>query len=136
MDERLGMVISEYNADITHLMGKIAQEHAEFLGAKVTKVIKVPGTFEIPLAVRVLIENKNIDGVVTIGAVIEGDTDHDQVVANNVARKIVDISVNSGKPVSLGVSGPKMSRADGVKRIEGYAKRSVETTVKMIRRLK
>ena len=40
-----------------------------------------------------------------------------------------------GKPVSLGVSGPKMSRADGVKRIEGYAKRSTEACVKMIRRL-
>ena len=136
MKERLGIVVSDYNADITHLMGKIAEEHAEFLGAQVVKTMRVPGTFDMPLAVKRLVQQKDIDGVVTLGAVIEGDTDHDQIVAQNAARKIADISVESGKPVSLGVSWPKMTRLDGIKRIEGYAKRSTESVVKMIRRLK
>jgi|TARA_B100001971_G_scaffold185673_1_gene185104 6,7-dimethyl-8-ribityllumazine synthase len=135
-NEKLGFVVSDYNADITHLMGKIAQEHAEFLGAEVKKVIRVPGTFDIPIAVKKLADKKDIDGIVTLGAVVEGDTDHDNIVAQNAARKIADIGVESGKPVSLGISGPKMSRADAVRRIEGYAKRSTETVVKMIRRLK
>jgi 6,7-dimethyl-8-ribityllumazine synthase len=135
-NEKLGFVVSDYNADITHLMSKIGQEHAEFLGAKVAKLLRVPGAFDMPLAVSKLISKKDIDGVVCLGAVIEGDTDHDQIVASNAARKIADLSVESGKPVSLGISGPKMSRADGVKRIEGYAKRSVESALKMIRRLK
>ncbi|MBU0628229.1 MAG: 6,7-dimethyl-8-ribityllumazine synthase [Nanoarchaeota archaeon] len=135
-NEKLGMVISDYNADITHLMGKIAEEHAEFLGAKVAKLIRVPGAFDMPLAVRKLVEKKDIDGVVCLGAVIEGDTKHDEIVAHNAARKITDLSVQSGKPVALGISGPGMTRADGIKRIESYAKRSVETAVKMIRRLK
>ena len=135
-NEKLGFVVSDYNADITHLMSKIGQEHAEFLGAKVTKTIRVPGAFDMPLAVKRLADKKDIQGIVCLGAVIEGDTDHDQIVAHNAARKVVDISVQSGKPVSLGVSGPKMTRADGVKRIESYAKRSVESALKMIRRLK
>ncbi|MBW2974726.1 6,7-dimethyl-8-ribityllumazine synthase [Candidatus Woesearchaeota archaeon] len=135
-NEKLGFVVSDYNADITHLMGKIAEEHAEFMGAKVAKVIRVPGAFDIPLAVRKIIERKDIDGVVCLGAVIEGDTAHDEIVAQNAARKIADLSVKWGKPVSLGISGPKMTRADGVRRIEGYAKRSVESALKMIRRLK
>lgn len=135
MKEKLGMVVSDYNAEITHLMSKIAQEHAEFLGAEVVRTIRVPGTFDIPLAVKKLVETKNIDGVVTLGAVIEGDTDHDEIVAQNAARKIIDISVESGKPVGLGVSGPKMTRLDGMKRIESYAKRSTEAVIKMIRRL-
>ena len=135
-NEKLGMVVSDYNADITHLMGKIAEEHAEFLGAKVTKTIRVPGAFDMPLAVNNLLKRKDINGVVALGAVIEGDTKHDEIVANNTARKIVDLSVDSGKPVSLGISGPGMTHADGVKRIEGYAKRSVESTLKMLRRLK
>ncbi len=136
MKEKIGLVISDYNADITHLMGKIAQEHAEFLGAQIVKMLRVPGAFDMPLAVRKLADSKNVDGVVTLGAVIEGDTDHDQIVAQNVARKVADISVQSGKPISLGVSGPKMTRLDGMKRIEGYAKRSTESVVKMIRRLR
>ncbi len=135
-NEKLGFVVSDYNADITHLMSKIGQEHAEFLGAKVAKLVRVPGAFDMPLATSKLISRKDIDGVVCLGAVIEGDTAHDEIVAQNTARKIADISVNSGKPVSLGVSGPKMTRADGVKRIESYAKRSVESALKMIRRLK
>ena len=135
-NEKLGFVVSDYNADITHLMSKIGEEHAEFLGAKVTKLIRVPGAFDMPLAVSNLVQKRDIDGVVCLGAVIEGDTDHDQIVAQNAARKIADLSVQSGKPVALGISGPGMTRADGVKRIEGYAKRSVEATVKMIRRLK
>jgi len=135
-NEKLGMVVSDFNADITHMMSKIAEEHATFLGAKVTKLIRVPGAFDMPLAVSKLTEKKDIDGVVCLGTVIEGDTKHDEIVANNAARKIADLSVSSGKPISLGISGPGMTHADGVKRIEGYAKRSVETAVKMIRRLK
>ena len=136
VNEKLGFVVSDYNADITHLMSKIGEEHAEFLGAKVAKLIRVPGAFDMPLAVSKLVNRKDVDGVVCLGAVIEGDTAHDEIVANNAARKIADLSVQSGKPVALGVSGPGMTRADGVKRIESYAKRSVETAVKMIRRLK
>ena len=136
MNEKLGLVVSDYNADITHLMGKIAEEHADFLGAKIVKTIRVPGAFDMPIAVKKLVDSKNIDGVVTLGTVIEGDTDHDGIVAQNAARKITDLSVDSGKPVSLGIAGPGLSRADGLKKIEEYAKRSVETAIKMIRRLK
>ena len=134
-NEKIGIVVSDFNADITHMMGRIAEEHADFLGAKVVKTIRVPGVFDMPLAVRKLLELKGVDGVVTLGSVVEGETDHDSVVANITTKKMSDLSIHYGKPVSLGVSGPKMSRADGVKRIEGYAKRSTEACVKMIRRL-
>ncbi len=133
-NEKLGVVVSDYNADITHLMRDLAVEHADFLGAKVTKIIMVPGAFDIPLAVSKLI--KKVDGVICLGAVIEGDTKHDEIVAHNAARKVTDLSIESGKPVALGISGPGMSRADGIKRLEGYAKRSVESCLKMIRNLK
>ena len=135
-NERIGLVVSDFNADITHLMSKIAEEHIVFLGAKLTKLIRVPGAFDMALAVSELVKKKDIDGVVCLGTVIEGDTKHDEIVAHNAARKITDLSVASGKPIALGISGPGMTRADGVKRIESYAKRSVETAIKMIRRLK
>lgn len=136
MNERIGVVVSDFNADITHMMSKVAQEHIDFLGAKMQKLIRAPGTFDIPLAAKKLLTQKDIDGVVTLGCVVEGDTAHDEVVANNAARKITDLSVEYGKPVSLGISGPKMTRLDGMKRIDEYAKRACESTIKMIRRLK
>lgn len=134
--EKIGLVVSEYNADITLLMRDIASEHAVFLGAEISRAIMVPGAFDSPIAAKKLADDKDIDAIVVLGAVIEGDTDHDTIVAQNAARKLMDISVASGKPVGLGISGPKMSRADGIKRLEGYAKRAVETAIKMTRRLK
>ncbi|MGQ9721372.1 MAG: 6,7-dimethyl-8-ribityllumazine synthase [Candidatus Jordarchaeum sp.] len=138
MDEkvRLGIVVGEFNYDITYLMLQRALDHAEFLGATVEKVMKVPGSFDMPLAIKKLLEMENVDAVVTIGAILKGDTDHDQVVAQHAARKMMDLALEYSKPVALGVSGPGMTRGEATERIEEYAKRSVEAAVKMVRRLK
>ena len=130
----LGFVVSEYNFDITSMMLERAKAHAEFLEANVAKVVMVPGVFDMPLAVKKLIQNKEIDGVVTLGCVIEGETDHDQIVIQNAARKMADLAVEFGKPVALGVSGPGMTRLQAQDRVEN-AKQAVESCVKMLKRL-
>ena len=131
---KIGIVVSEYNYDITTDMLQRAQEEAEFLGAEVFRVLKVPGTFDIPLGVKKLLQMKEIEGVVTLGAVIEGETDHDQSIMQDAARKIEDLSVEFGKPVSLGISGPGETRLQAEARIE-KAKDAVESVVKMIKRV-
>ncbi len=131
----IGIVASEFNYDITYAMVELAKEHADFLGAKVTKVLKVPGTFDMPLGVKSLLEDNAIDGVVTLGAVIEGETEHDEIIMQHAARKMVDLSLEYNKPVALGISGPGMSRLEAHTRVK-YAKRAVESVVKMLQRLK
>ena len=131
----LGIVVSEYNYDITMMMLERAKEHAEFLGADVKYVLKAPGTFDIPLLVRKLLEKKDVDAVVTLGAVIEGETEHDEIVMQNAARKIEDLSVEFGKPVTLGISGPGESRLQAEARIE-KARDAVEAAIKLVRRLR
>ncbi|MBN1214335.1 MAG: 6,7-dimethyl-8-ribityllumazine synthase [Candidatus Lokiarchaeota archaeon] len=131
----IGIVVGEFHYDITENMMKKAIEHAEFLGCNVLDIVKVPGSFDMPLAIKRLLSKSEIEGVVCIGAVITGDTDHDQIVAQHAARKMVDLSLEFDKPVSLGVSGPGMTRMEAIERIEDFARRSVESVVKMIRRL-
>lgn len=131
---KIGIVVSEYNYDITMNMLQRAQEEAKFLGAEVAKVFKVPGTFDIPLGVKTLLDQKEIDGVVTLGAVIKGETDHDEVIMNNAARKIADLSLEFSKPVALGISGPGETRLQAQARIE-TAKDAVQSVVKMIKRM-
>lgn len=131
----IGIVVGEFHYDITENMLNKAKEHAEFLGCNVVEVFKVPGSFDMPLAIKTLLAKDNIEGVVCLGAVIKGDTDHDQVVAQHAARKMVDLSLEYNKPVSLGVSGPGMTRVEAVERIEDFSRRSVESVVKMIRRI-
>lgn len=132
----IGIVVGEFHYDITKNMLNKAIEHAEFLGCNVLEVFKVPGSFDMPLAIKTLLTKENIEGVVCLGAVIKGDTDHDQVVAQHSARKMVDLSLEYGKPVALGVSGPGMTRVEAVERIEDFARRSVECVVKMVKRIK
>lgn len=132
---KIGIVVSEFNYDITMMMLERAKAHAEFLEVEVRKIVNVPGTFDMPLAVKKLLEREDIDGVVTLGAVIEGETDHDEVVISHASRKIADLSLQYDKPVSLGITGPGMSRLQAEERIE-RAKAAVESVVKMYKRLK
>ncbi|MEB3860110.1 MAG: 6,7-dimethyl-8-ribityllumazine synthase [Desulfurococcales archaeon] len=134
--ERIAIVVSEFNFDVTRIMLEKALSHAKFLGAEVTVVAKSPGTFDSPYLVREVIEKDYVDGVVVLGAVIKGETDHDEVVAHQAARKILDIGVEKGKPVSLGVIGPGVSRPQALERAEEYAARAVEAVVKAVRRIR
>ena len=130
----IGIVVSEFNYDITMMMLERAKAHAVFLDADVKEVIKVPGTFDMPLAIQRLLQRDDIDGVVTLGAVIEGETEHDDIVISHASRKIADLSLQFNKPVALGINGPGMSRLQAEARIE-RAKSAVESVVKMFKRL-
>ena len=131
----IGIVVSEFNYDITSTMLERAKAHADFLVAKVSQVIQVPGVYDMPLAVKKLLKDKKIDGVVALGAVIEGETDHDEIVIGQASRKLTDLSVEYDKPVGLGITGPGMSRLQAEARVE-RAKSAVESVVKMHKRLK
>lgn len=134
MSIKLGFVVSEFNRDLTIVMETLAREHADFLGATVEKTILVPGVFDMPLAVRKLAQDANIDAVVTIGCVIQGATKHDEIVVQHAARKIADLALDNNKPITLGISGPGMSRLDAHERVD-YARRAVEAAVKMVKKL-
>lgn len=132
---KLGFVVSEFHRDITYQMEILGREHAEFLGAKVYRTVYTPGTFDMPLAVKKLLTEGEVDAVVTLGCIIEGATEHDEVIASQLTRKIMDLSLEYNKPVTLGVSGPGMTRLEAQERTD-YAKRAVEAAVKLVKRLK
>ena len=132
---KLGLVVSEWNFDVTGPMREFAKQHAEFLGAQITTELMVPGVYDLPLAVKKLVERNDIDAVAALGAVIEGETEHDEIIMQHATRKLIDLAVQSGKPVTLGISGPGMSRVQALERVNDYAKRAVEAAVKMVKRL-
>jgi 6,7-dimethyl-8-ribityllumazine synthase len=132
---KLGLVVSEWNFDITGPMHEFAKRHADFLGAQISAEILVPGVYDMPLAVEKLLKRGDVDAVVTLGAVVEGETEHDEVVIQHAVRKLVDLSVQHGKPVSLGISGPGMTRVQALERVNDYGRRAVEAAVKLTKRL-
>ena len=84
---RIGMAVAEFNYEVTSLMMERAKAEADFLGVEIARTIKVPGVFEIPMAVKKLLEQDDIDAVITLGAVITGETKHDEVVVVQASRK-------------------------------------------------
>ena len=128
----IAIVTADFNSKITHKMEEIAKKHAISLGEKIKKTIHVPGAFEIPFAVKKLIKNKEIKGIITLGAVIKGDTGHDQIVANNAAQQIIKLSLEYEKPISLGIIGPNVTKEQATARLENYAKRAAEAVIKML----
>ena len=133
---RLGLVVSEFNYDITYLMLQKALSHAKFLGAEVKIVVKSPGSYDTPILVNDLLKRDDIDAVVVLGAVVQGETKHDEIVAHQTARKLLDLEIQYGKPVTLGVIGPGATRLQAHERIEEYARRSVEAAIKLVKRLR
>jgi 6,7-dimethyl-8-ribityllumazine synthase len=128
---KIAIVVSQwYWEEITGKMCALSEKTTTDAGCDVV-VCKVPGSFEIPWGVQRVIEN--VDGVVTLGAVIEGETDHDKVISHAIAAKILDLSLHYKKPVVLGVNGPGMTKQQAIERI-GRAKEVTESCIEMVLR--
>ena len=132
---RLAIVVAEFNKEITNEMLRTAISHSKKLEMDIKKICHVPGTFDMPLVVEKLLKNEQIDVVVTLGAVIKGETGHDQVIANNTARLLSNLSLKYQKPVTLGITGPDMTIKQAKQRSKIVPKRAVEAAHKMVTRL-
>lgn len=127
---RLAIAATEFNYDITSMMLERAREHARVMGAELTHIVRVPGVYDLPFAVKRLLARGDVDGVTAIGCVIEGETDHDDLVIQHASRKLIDLSLDFDKPVGLGITGPGMSRMQAMARID-RAKDAVEATLRL-----
>lgn len=122
----IAIVQAEFNEEYTGEMLDAARDRAEELGLHVVTVVTVPGTHEIPVATQQLLSRDDIDGVVTLGAVIKGATDHDAVICYNVSKQLLELSCDHGKPVGMGIIGPGVSWSQVEQRTQGYARRAVD----------
>jgi 6,7-dimethyl-8-ribityllumazine synthase len=96
---RIGIVASRFNEEITGVLLERASAEARKLGVEAT-VLQVPGALEIPVALQWLAQSGRYDALVAVGAVIRGDTYHFQVVANESARGVSEVALESGLPVA------------------------------------
>jgi len=129
-------VVSEFNYKITSRMLDVALEKAELMKLNVKKISKVPGVFDMPIVIDTLLEKEDIDGVVTLGTVIKGQTKHDEVITYSTAKTLTELSLKHQKPVSLGISGPGMQERQAFARIRPVSERAVEAVVLIAEELK
>ena len=133
---RIAIIVSEFNSDITFQMLNKAKDHAQKIKADVRYICFAPGSFDMPLLIEELLKKNDVDAAVTLGAVIKGETSHDDIVAENAARLIADLSLKYGKPIGLGITGPDMTLEQAKDRIDIVPLRAVNAAVNMAIRIK
>ena len=99
--KKIGIVVSDWNAEITNGLRDGAIETLINCGVYSRDIIieNVPGAFELPLGAKLLIEEKLVDAVITIGCVIRGETAHFDYVCQGVTQGIQALNLSTGKPV-------------------------------------
>jgi 6,7-dimethyl-8-ribityllumazine synthase len=103
--KKFAIVVSRFNEFITHrlLHGCLKELKAAGIKEANISISWVPGALELPVTALKLAQKKNIAAVIGLGAVIRGETYHFELVANEAARGLMDVSLRTGKPVIFGV---------------------------------
>ena len=102
---RIAIVVSRFNEIITEQLLKGAQSTLTMHGVQPENisVFWVPGAFEIPMVAKKLAATQAFDGIVTLGAVIKGDTAHYDLVINAAANGVANVSLPTDTPIVFGV---------------------------------
>ena len=102
---RFGIVVAEWNAEITNALYQGAWESLVEHGAIPDNIFtySVPGSFELTSGADILLKNTKLDAVICLGCVIQGETRHFDFICNAVANGVTNVAVKYSKPVIFGV---------------------------------
>lgn len=102
---RVAVVVAEYNPHITESLSKAAVETLVSGGIRSENIlmIKVPGAWELPQAAQPLAATRRLAGIVCLGAVIKGETTHDQHLNRAISLRLCEMSSQYDLPIAMGV---------------------------------
>jgi len=121
---RYAIAVGRFYEELAERLVASARATLEEAGATEVEVLEVPGAFELPLAAKYAAETGNYAGIVCLGAVIRGETDHYDFVCAEAARGIQEVQLATGVPCGFGVltvdnMDQALARAGGGKRDQG-----------------
>ncbi len=98
---RFGIVVSEWNSEITEGLYNGAEKALIDCGASKENIVRwnVPGSFELPFGCKKIISSEKVDAVIAIGSVIQGETKHFDFVCSATAQGIMDLNIQTNVPV-------------------------------------
>ena len=97
---RFGIVASEYNREYVDGLVGFAKEELQFIAPKSeTTVLRVPGSFEIPIAVQAVFERQRVDAVLAFGVIFDGETMHAELIAGAVTTALMNLSLQHKIPI-------------------------------------
>ncbi|MFC1771434.1 6,7-dimethyl-8-ribityllumazine synthase [Candidatus Margulisiibacteriota bacterium] len=102
---KIAIIVSRFNSFITDklLAGALDQLVRSQANEADIQVVKVPGSFEIPLIAKKIAKKGNVDAIICLGTIIRGDTPHFEYVAAETTKGIAQVSLEKEIPVSFGI---------------------------------
>jgi len=129
---KFSFVVGEFEKEITDKMVEIAKNTCEQNNILIGQIIKVPGCYDIPIAVKKLLLDKSNNAIIALGAVIKGETKHDEIITISTSNRLSELSLEFNRPITLGIVGPGATIKQVESRKEEYAKRAVLAAIKLV----
>lgn len=126
---RLALVAAEFNQELIDAMVAAARDEAGKLDVEIVREIRVPGCYELPLVTSSVLARRKIDAAIVLGYIERGETLHGEVMAHVVCRALVDLQLELGKPIGIGIIGPGATAEQAARRRDGHARAAVRAVV-------
>lgn len=105
--KHVGVVVARWNELVTKELLEGCLDELRRSGGPEVTVVRVPGSWEIPLAATALVERGDVDGIIALGCILQGETGHAGQLAGDVAGALMALQNASGVPVAWGVLTPE-----------------------------
>ena len=132
MAKSVAIVAGSYHKDKIEKMVEIVKSLSAENDLLIEETCWVPGSMELPLQIKRLLLRESIEGVIVLGIIEKGKTDHGLVMGQAVTKSILDLQLVSMKPIGFGIIGPGAEEEQIAKRIELHAKQAVLAVSEML----
>ncbi|MDI9860108.1 6,7-dimethyl-8-ribityllumazine synthase [Flectobacillus roseus] len=137
-EKKFAIVVAEWNEEVTNALADGAHKTLLTYGAQEDNILRVtvPGSYELSYGAQKMAQREDIDAVICIGCVIQGETKHNDYINHAVAQGLTNVSLKYDKPVVFGVLTPNteqqaLDRAGGIHGNKGDE--AAITAVKMLK---
>ena len=103
---RVVIVAAEFNRELIDAMIETAQDELKKARAELLRIVRVPGSYEIPLIADAYLSQDGVDALVALGYIERGETLHGEVMGHVVHSALVQLQLKYRKPIGIGIIGP------------------------------
>jgi len=128
----IAIICGSFHKTEIERMLDMARDQAQKENLTITEVIWVPGAMEVPLALSRVINNPEIHGAACLGIIEKGSTQHGLAMGQAVLSSIIDLQLESDKPIGLGIIGPGAEPEHIEPRLEPHARAAISAISSML----
>ena len=129
---KIGIICTSFHKEEMEKMLHYATEESVSNGFEIAVLKWVPGVMEIPLTIDRMITENNLEGIVTLGIIEEGETQHGLVMGHAVINSIINLQLEYNIPIGLGIIGPGAKKEHITPRLESHSRAAVNAIYRMI----